>query len=74
MKGLACGYVKEEHHGQREKQVQRPCGKSLIGKLNIQKEAIEALVDIEEVRKRCGDFQDILNTLSFVLNDIAGTW
>lgn len=37
MRELACGYENEEHHGQREKQVQGFWGKSLIVKLNIQK-------------------------------------
>ena len=63
MRELACGYVTEEHHGQGQEQEQRPCGKSLIGKLNIQKEATGALVDIKEVKKRGRNFQDILNTL-----------
>ena len=36
---LTFGYVEEEHHGQREEQVQRPWDRSLIGKLKIQPES-----------------------------------
>lgn len=39
MRELACEYVEEEHYDQKEEQVQRPWGRTLIGKFKIHQES-----------------------------------